>query len=212
MSNQSQAESEPGPDEVQRPELDEPEDPASVRHGSPPPILTESESDSESVPVQVKRPEVEEIGADRTTGGVLYYRVRYRNGKDNAFHWVQASNLTCADLIKQYEDSPKPKKVSEPKKPAERPPARELTEILGVVTDRRGSMYAVKFSDSPKAKVVTRAFLHSHYPDFLLDFYESRLSFIQLDPDAPRAEASPELNEEPDVTPTEPEIPAPEPE
>jgi hypothetical protein len=51
----------------------------------------------------------------------------------------------------------------------------ERVEIIGLISD--GSAYAVRLGDASKPQVVTRAYLHKHALEALLDWYEANLVF-----------------------------------
>jgi hypothetical protein len=134
------------------------------------------------------RGHVVEIKDRHTRDGVLYYKVKYSEGDGSHLHWVRASDLTCAALIKTFEQSRKAKDTTRGANSAGRPEP-ELDEILGIVPDQPGPVFAVRFKDSSKLQVVTQSYLHKHCARALLNYYESCVQFAVPGKEGVKAEA-----------------------
>jgi hypothetical protein len=131
-----------------------------------------------------------EIRSSRTKYGQIQYEV-YDTARQAA-RWINACDFPRPDLVEKYlrvgkqplpERSPGRPKTSLHHQPEESSqPARKIAEVLGVCQTPAELMYVIRFEDSDKPQLITKAFAMKRCARLLLSYYESHLVF---DPDQP---------------------------
>jgi hypothetical protein len=120
---------------------------------------------------------VRAIKDSRTKKGELQYRVAYDLDPDSRTYWASSNQLSCPDLIEQFEANdtkakPKPKAPRQPPLPAEK-----VTEVLGLSHHNNELYYVVRFGNSPEPHFISRVSASRRCARQVLDFYQKHLTF-----------------------------------
>ncbi|ORD93998.1 HP1 [Enterospora canceri] len=128
--------------------------------------------------------DVERIIKDRTIKGKKQYLIKWVGYPESECTWEDENNMFCDDMVREYEENKRKKKVPEKKRPEKMFRLQVTNEwddiikkVVSVSRSNSGSLEVEYVTVDGKKGVCNAAEIHSKAPIRLIEFYEANLSF-----------------------------------